>query len=689
MRITSLEIENFKSIDNLNLDLGNKVILVVGPNGSGKSSVLQAIQLLLTNSLNDKLSEYIRIGSNYFNIRMKFVLNGIDYLISYRYEKSHSVKELRFQDKCYRNNDCTFQLKNLINSDLLLYSCISEQGESYSLLRETPTKRLERLKDILGFSRLDKIVETTKITISNLRSDIDKLKNEITLLKNIQFDYIDDTYELEDINYLENMKVYYEKEKEKHDKNKLLMSLYESKQKDYLLVVSKINEIEKEIKNISSKYSEDLIANNESYKRDLAKVEIQIKEQDKQKNEYNSYFLKKANLEKNITNVKKELESIVIKDLPEFNTNDLRDIESKISSLDLEIRANETHVNLARKGKCHVCGQDFKHDVKKLENELKDKLQKKNELMDFYNKLKKIENEYNSAITNNSMMQNKKNMLLNQLKYYESEMLLLGDPPIVENTSDLLEARNNLLNLCSVSDKIISLVNEKKMLEKMDKPIEPVYIENCFDEVSYNDILLRISKYYSMKESKEKIRLHNEKVRERERQTKAEIQAKELEFNNKQLNLVCYEKVRDLLSKHFSSYLIDSSVSYIENKMNEFFMSCYNNKYKVEFSITDDKKSVNFYYSNVGNNVRKPVSMASGYERQLISMSFRYAISTMIGLSIMILDEVDSDASPENSKLLFRNLLDGNLFDQVFIVTHKEETVKMLLNYYDCNMIEM
>lgn len=47
MRITRLQIENFRSIRNLDIELGDTTVFI-GPNNAGKSAILDAIRIVLT-----------------------------------------------------------------------------------------------------------------------------------------------------------------------------------------------------------------------------------------------------------------------------------------------------------------------------------------------------------------------------------------------------------------------------------------------------------------------------------------------------------------------------------------------------------------------------------------------------------------------------------------------------------------
>ena len=148
MKIKILELENFKNISHLKLDVSD-LNLISGDNGSGKSSILQSIQYALTDSLPEKLSEYIQWGKDYFKIHITFDHLGLEY--DYRIKYSNvSIKDLKIGNEEFKNSEASKKIKEIVNSDLLLYSCFSEQGQSYSILTESPAERLKKFKSILG-----------------------------------------------------------------------------------------------------------------------------------------------------------------------------------------------------------------------------------------------------------------------------------------------------------------------------------------------------------------------------------------------------------------------------------------------------------------------------------------------------------------------------------------------------------
>ena len=147
------------------------------------------------------------------------------------------------------------------------------------------------------------------------------------------------------------------------------------------------------------------------------------------------------------------------------------------------------------------------------------------------------------------------------------------------------------------------------------------------------------------------------------------------------------EESRNIIDKQFSSYLIEKGTQYVEYKMNNFFQKCYS-RYTVFFRQTESKNSIDFFYNDI-NGKGGSASLCSGFEKQLLSVAFRVALASITGIGFLILDEIDSDASEENSISLYSNLIDSNLFSQIISISHKNDTKEYLLNNYQTKLIEL
>ena len=75
--------------------------------------------------------------------------------------------------------------------------------------------------------------------------------------------------------------------------------------------------------------------------------------------------------------------------------------------------------------------------------------------------------------------------------------------------------------------------------------------------------------------------------------------------------------------------------------------------------------------------------MASGFERQIVSLCFKLALTILSGTRILFLDETDSDAKDTNSIIFYDRLLESSILDQVFIISLKEETVKHIVDNFN------
>ena len=83
MFIKNLYIKDFKNIREIRLEF-NKINSFSGETGQGKTAIVEAITLLLTNKLQDKMENYVRWGANKFIIESDFIHLNKEY--SYRIE---------------------------------------------------------------------------------------------------------------------------------------------------------------------------------------------------------------------------------------------------------------------------------------------------------------------------------------------------------------------------------------------------------------------------------------------------------------------------------------------------------------------------------------------------------------------------------------------------------------------------
>jgi chromosome segregation ATPase len=135
-------------------------------------------------------------------------------------------------------------------------------------------------------------------------------------------------------------------------------------------------------------------------------------------------------------------------------------------------------------------------------------------------------------------------------------------------------------------------------------------------------------------------------------------------------NILAYEAVRKLLTTDLPNYVIVKACSRLEKSINGFIASV---KPGMIIRLQQSKGGVEFYYSPADSDDDEWISakMASGFEGELLSVSWRVALSTAFGLKALMLDEVDSAASVDDSEKMIKEILNTEGLEQFLIISHK------------------
>lgn len=706
MKLIKFKAKNFKNLEEIEINFSNYQ-LICGDNGSGKSSILQGITYCLTDRLPEKLSEYIRWGQKQFELVLDFEHNSNFYHYTVKYSNA-SKKELMVNDTdFFRGSDATNQISKLVNADLLLYSSISEQGQSYSILLESPSERLKKFKSILGIDKLIRIVEDLKKEISTKKTASEVLKKEIDLLSSREFSFLEE-FDLVDISEVKKSLSIQEKYREISDSNELLRKQYEFElnkyNKDLLVLESlkktlnetnlKLSSLNKESFN-ESKYN-SLLLRSKQYQLDKSEYLNKKSNRDKYLSIKNSLLSKKISVEE-----KKSLVKIYRLSNLDYDDSYLKELNEKILNTSFTLKNLKGHEKLAREGKCSTCGQDFKHDVSSIVSDISDTEAELSTLKGEYEMKSSSWSEFQKKSQEN--LKNKEIIELydNELNSISKELIDLVEVPEVENIdldstflSELEILEKQKLEYDKVRDGIESLQKEIESLKlqidslsSIKQPNQPQYQESLFKESIYENLKKELNVYEEKESRLRFIQEHNKKVLIEEENNKNQIKDKETIYYSNMGDITVLEESRNIIDKQFSSYLIEKGTEYVEYKMNNFFQKCYS-RYTVFFRQTESKNSIDFFYTDKEGQGGS-ASLCSGFEKQLLSVAFRVALASITGIGFLILDEIDSDASEENSINLYSNLIDSNLFSQVIGISHKSDTKEYLLNNYQLKLIEL
>jgi DNA repair exonuclease SbcCD ATPase subunit len=719
MFIKNLKINNFKNISDLDLTF-SKLNLISGNTGSGKTAILEALALLIANHTEGNIAEYIKWSAKKFEIESEFSLDNKNYIYNIVGGKTNNrTLFIEGEDQPYKNSDATKKLGEVINSELVLYSNISMQGKSTQLLFEKPTPRLEKLKMIFGLQDIDNSVIKIKEKIDELKIQIEIVENEIHNLKNRKFEY-QDVPDVEDYSQLEKQINDLEKEKEEYIVQTQRHIEYEKQLLNYQKCLQDIKKYSGEIEVNKKKFNDTSLYCLPVY-HEKALGEFTQRKNDWEKNliilensikDYNRYINLKEGLNKKIEEKNKELNNLIIKRIQpcEYNNKDVEEIEKEIAGYNSQIQLEKKHLELAKQGKCPTCGQNYILSVSDIEKEL-NALTLNKELLECESKeIKHIINDYDKKIFENEQIKTKRGFLTAQVQGYENELnsiKIIEEPK--ENKDeikkDIERIKETILN-CELAkkeydrcvkeneetEKIRNKYNQdiavlESKIEELQKISEPIKIKEPkeFDLNNFESLKVKLNKCIQLEAERKSIIKSNELTKKEESKNILLINDKEniLEKLRKDISLL--ETSKKLIGKDFSSYLIDNGTEYIKLKMNEIFSKSYG---RYSISLMRDEKGVDFYYSEEGKE-KTSVIMASGFEKQLLSVSFRLALSNLQRLGIFIGDEIDSDASSEMSLRLFNTILNQKNIEQAFFISHKDDTKEMLSNLSNCTIFNM
>lgn len=710
--LKKIRIKQFKNIENETFDLTGNV-LISGENGSGKSSLLQAIKYCLTDSLSEKLSNYIMWGKSEFEIELDFDFENVDYnyLVSYK-DKGGGKKLLTWKDNELKSSDASKKIKELLSSELLLYSSISEQGQSYSILLDSPTQRLETFKSILGIDKIGEVVERMKEDLKEYKVNSDLIKKEKETLESKKFDLMEE-FDLPNIEQIKYDLQEQESEKEKKEKNDRLKQEYEILLSEYSKKLTRKEELESLIESIRSKInsfpreeykeSEYLKLREENWTQ-----ETNLKNYKHSLVLFSNYQKQKETLLSKLLKLETEKKNIEFVKIPElsFDNESVEIDQETLNSLQLKFKEVENHLKLIEQGKCPTCGQSFENtslkDLVLEKNNLQTEIDgfkkaisekqlqlKENEKLVRYNQLEKSKLD---SLTKQIVELNYEFNELNDLQQVSKPEEILIDASLPMKVKELEEQKLRFeeyeKNISTFNKKLIEYESELKNITLIEQPIKPNLTRSSYDEVEHKRLQKEVNIYEQKVSELNRIKTNNEKIENDKKENQNLIKEKDLIYYNIQEEIRILEQSKTLLDKQYSSYVIEKGTSYVEKQMNIFFQKCYP-KYEVFFRQTENKKSIDFFYTNGENERIYSASLCSGFEKQLLAMSFRVALASITKVGFIILDEIDSDASEYNSINLYSNLLDSNLFNQVICITHKEETKSVLMNNYSAKLIEM
>lgn len=661
-----IHIQNFNNITDAELDLSSAVSLFVGDNGSGKTSVVDAIGLCLFEyKRSDTYADYIKSGKDNACIYFECEISNEPITFNITINKTGSTaleREVNFQGKVYHNSEVSTLLESLNLKYFSDIFCSMQNGKD--ITRLSPTERVAYIQKLLAFS-FGPQIKTTDDTIKQLTETITELSTtNAALSQTIQ----NLEKQIKPLNNLDNL---YSNIDEIKTKASQLQSY----------IVSKTAALRSNaaVAIVKDKINAEIVAlTNELTSKNTKAAEIKLANESRTKtvNKISEVKATISEYEVKINNIETKLTGLDTQYAVQETTVQNKSAEYYAAEAQLNVCKN--NFDKVNHDKCPYCGQDISADNKahykqELDNAEETTLKLQKDLSIEKDKLNTLSNEKTGLLREKMSLAALLDAQNNQLRSYETELVCIDNE--LTQLKPLLENINSIGQLIKEKQDLLKLEN-KKLLE-----IDNEEWNNSQKQLSeYNQI---ITNYQRIVDENTHIQAANEAL-----QKNIDLQRKTLDENIEKYTLLSddlavYKEAKQIFEKKLPQFIIIKTCKKIQNKLNELVQTIFPNLY---IRLFYSKKGIEFFYSTSGaideeadKDSMLPIKQASGFEKAILSICFKSVLCEAYDIPFVILDEVDAAASEENSRRFFDIVINGGLFQQSIIISHKidiQDTIK-------------
>lgn len=705
MFISRVKLCNFGNVKNEELFFKEGITVFSGENGEGKSTVLRAIAMGLYNRFPLTLKDYVRWGQASFSMDIDFNHLGNDYEFTMSYDGG-TTRNLRCvnTNEEWVNSSATEQLDSILDVKRAVASTISFEHE-IDLITTQPSERREYLKGVydLNFKKQLSIIEND---ISESQTKIEQLRGEIVSLEAQEFElmvldrlpFSEEKLEL----YRESKSLINKELNLIEEKNKNLEQLKSSLEAKEFQLYKKKKQGEDELSSMdamkSTKSSLDEQLENFPQDIDLSQIERnysqlrsqsegELEEKNKRIQFLNEEIEKKNRKRENIKSIEEEISKK----------------ESQESTLKHQMVISKKNLELFEKGICPTCGQeidktdiskwvdelkDFEQNLKKTQEELEDLRSKKKQILELSKEVEELQHEVYSHETTIKVLESKLDSLEEDKKKeitYERDKLNSKRQSLekeIENLSSRI--KDKLSSVVYIEDEVKSLEGEVDSLKRKVMESDLVSAETVKEkELELKEISNKINLYEETRISNQEKKSFNEKIEKSKKERDNQVKEKKKILDDLEGDNSKFQLAKKIFSREFPAFVLSQLVRNLEKIVNEFLSRVYP---QYEISIDESKNSLKITY---GEN-KSDVKMASGFEKQIFSFAYKYALGKIQDYGILFLDEVDSAASVSNSRKFYETI--GKMdacFKQLFVITHKEEIKELLSNDYQASIYQV
>jgi DNA repair exonuclease SbcCD ATPase subunit len=652
-------------IDEAELDFTNTSITVFqGKNASGKSSIMEAVAIcFIERRRGSTYRDYVQLGKTQSNIKLEAEYEGenisFDITITNKKTAAPVQKSITYKKKTYVNSECS-PLLNSFGLDYLQYILFSLQGEN-DITNLKPAERANLLKKIFQFGIEDSLekldTELQKAQESKLKLEYEKTA---ALAKDFTKKELEDVFEDE---YISQIII------DKAEKEQRLNQLQSQES-----VVQEKRKVEETLASHKSSLASEK-------QRQLSLMQTTNKSQQ---------LLTDLTAEK----ITKETSAKTIQDKLQDANEDYAKIEAHVASVNAEIEkqsqekmeisheisTQKRHIEEHEKGICGACGQETQpQKVPELQKEVDELINVS--LVNITNSLASL-NEEKIRLEGERVEAYKRiNSLDRELAQIKAEVDYL--PTRIEEIETAIAQQENDIGFSDTRIKeleqgILTAEQQLSKYENIQTADVAAQIVTLKSEIASLDNIVREQEIHVA--MNERIEKDNKVLEQQEKQHQEYITTLLSDIEKLEVDAAAVDKAKKLIASDFSNYILLKSCDSLETIMNEFISNVLPS---VEVRLDQTKKGVTFTYKpdKSKNSSWLSTKMASGFEKQLLAISWRVALAKAFGLKLLVLDEIDSSADIETSELMFETLISLEAyFDQLLIISHKPNIVKLLVD---------
>jgi DNA repair exonuclease SbcCD ATPase subunit len=684
MIINHITLKNFGCIKSFDRDLGKGIFIFAGDNGNGKTTVFKAIVLALFDSYEGNLIDYINWDAEEFLVSIDFEHTGYTYNVSVHQSLNSRTSDREVTDSYnkqkYTGQEAKDFLKKIFDIELIKAAMLSLE-QQLDVVTVKPSERRDYLKKIydLEFKKQQAIFSEL---LTALATKTTALATELNLLRNKTYDTTEPPrLPMSEADYAA-IQIRYAKSIERVGKLKSELDRYESVKKTISGMESAIVRFSEDISGIEAQIAakEKRIAALPGESEDRAEqARNTIKNTGKELSDL-------AIPDPAVQDIESRIAGIEIKRVGSFNAEEFTAIQAELAKAEQRIQALE--------GVCPTCGQT-KPRTPETDKELSELTAKvpelKSKILDLKMEGERItrlqkENQENRELK--TRLEHEKQLLTERrnTRKREAEALLANAQAALETE------KSNLERLLASADSELSetkkLLETKKSAkcdaEKHLAEAKAETIRNPGDDLTtvqqeIEGIKIAIDEYQRILTEREAVIRQQDQIKKQREEDAERIKVLDADLQEKSREAVEIESAAKILKNEFPVYVISHIVKDLEVSMNDFLRRVYGGRYTIK--LEDKKNSLRMVYGP--KNADAGSGLSSGYEKSIFSLAWKWALSKVQGNRTLMMDEVDSTASPQNSLIFYKTIGDSmKLFDQILIVSHKEQTQELLENEY-------